>query len=325
MKNDFSSAPKRIVHENMKMNTRSMNVEAGAFVKRPTPENGSEGEKISEGTSSSHDLFTESQGVQIQDGEIQDGEEWKIAGVGRKNKKDLLEERTCIIWGMSESITLVEIRNYIIRGLNFGEDIVSIDRKGFLELRRIQIVLKSVTSCLFLISLFRKANNHHTSWRFQQGRGFRIRSLMRRLKGSRELNSSKLPTLNQFEILNENVEKGTRNLVMNDEGKSSEVENEDSQSQALPPLKKGNFNHLNIGTWNVEGINSKWELLENVLARRKVDVLGVTEHWLLGENVRNCKKTRAYTWIGNEGKFSEGAKRGSCGVGFLIKKDVAHM
>eukprot|EP00121_Abeoforma_whisleri_P005724 Awhi_evm1s5192 len=50
------------------------------------------------------------------------------------------------------------------------------------------------------------------------------------------------------------------------QGKSSEVENEDSQSQALLPLKKGNFNQLSIGTWNVEGINSKWEPLENVLA-----------------------------------------------------------
>eukprot|EP00121_Abeoforma_whisleri_P014376 Awhi_evm1s13259 len=71
---------------------------------------------------------------------------------------------------------------------------------------------------------------------------------MKRLKGSRELNSSKLQHSINLRSC-DNIEKGTRNLEMNDEGKSSE------------------------------------ELLENVFTRRKVDVLGVSEHWLLGENV----------------------------------------
>ncbi len=98
----------------MTNSTSSMNVEVGTFVKRPTPIYGEKGV--------SHDPWLEDRNSRVQytedlkttAGTPGSRGHWKIAGANRKNKKDALEERTCIIWGMSESISLIQIRNFIV-------------------------------------------------------------------------------------------------------------------------------------------------------------------------------------------------------------------
>ena len=81
--------------------------------------------------------------------------------------------------------------------------------------------------------------------------------------------------------------------------------------------------YLNIGTWNVQGISNKWSSMIDVLVTQNIDIVGVCEHWLLK---KDKIRSGAYSWIGRyNNNTDKAAKRGSAGIGFLVKKGLMNM
>lgn len=54
---------------------------------------------------------------------------------------------------------------------------------------------------------------------------------------------------------------------------------------------------IRIETWNVQGIKDKWDLLAEVVDHQKVDILGVTEHWLKEGDIHKLRHASRFNGL----------------------------
>eukprot|EP00121_Abeoforma_whisleri_P002940 Awhi_evm1s2643 len=81
-------------------------------------------------------------------------------------------------------------------------------------------------------------------------------------------------------------------------------------------------NKFNVETWNVRGISDKWKFVENMLTKKRIDLVSVTEYWLRKNQKFKESSVNSYAWLGKCAEAKKKAKRGYGGVRLLVKKDI---
>ena len=140
---------------------------------------------------------------------------------------------------------------------------------------------------------------------------------------SGQLDEEEERAINKFEELNDFFEKLNKLVQLQEEQEFNLSESDQRKAEwriAYRKGVKGVENCLSIGTWNVSGINSKWNFLENILWQKRLDIVAVCEHWLRGDEKVKLSK---FKWVGVCGKRDEDAKRGRGGIGFLIRNSIS--
>jgi len=267
----------------------------------------------------------------------------------KKGVSQIEEERKLIVWGVSETAFHEgDIKGECIRlGMN-GEKFV-VNRAGRGKGRRIEIICESERSRDGSLDIIREAFKVRFGWRVVKGRYFKEREMER--KGGKSEFRVEVALRNYYAILQflEEKEKSDESQKVKSEEEDKFVKQFSGELKESKKVRKGGKGEtekkrvgrkgqvaeeghveriplLRVGTWNVQGISKKWDLLAHVLQRREVDILGVCEHWMREGDMHKLGSDSRYVWFGKCSKENkEGSNRGVAGVGFLVDIRVVDM
>lgn len=262
--------------------------------------------------------------------------------VGKSWWREAAEKCKLVVWGVHEAwYTEIDVKRECMR-VGMDGNKFKVRRVGRDKGRRVEIACETEG---IREDSFEKVRNglREFGWRVVKGRSFQERETVRKARGAPR--AVEVALRNYYDILSLIEEEEAKGRELGDllegarqdegRGKGNESKRKEKAQREKCGLGKeskdrkdreGVYPSMRVGTWNVCGIGNKWDQLTQVMERREVDILGVTEHHMRKDESHKMGPNNKYVWFGKvSDEVLATGRRGAQGVGFLVHSRVVDL